>query len=197
VAELLDRYGLELGEVELGQQQCEGFGVGTGRRRFAPIDACIPSIGLFCDCRVWSEKTASGEIRYVFFGLPADVAGARFLYERVERAFMDESEAFRRTKLYAAHDSGERRRATASFQTGLADGIARKLQALRAERETVMRQTSGRDLVPLKESVIESELARLGLRFSTRGGRGRHVLRKAYAAGRTAAERFAVEDRLS
>ena len=62
VAELLDRYGLSLGEVELKEQACEGFGVDTGRRRFGPIDDCIPTVGAFCDCRVWSEKAADGQI---------------------------------------------------------------------------------------------------------------------------------------
>ena len=112
-------------------QSCEGFGVGTGRRRFGPIDGCIPAVGEFCDCRVWSEKAADGEIRYVFFGLPADVAGARYLYELVQRAFETETELFKRSALYAEHRSGDRRSATQSFQTGLAHGIARKLDELR------------------------------------------------------------------
>jgi hypothetical protein len=36
VAELLDRYGLSLGEVEMRDQACEGVGVDTGRQRRAP-----------------------------------------------------------------------------------------------------------------------------------------------------------------
>jgi hypothetical protein len=191
VAELLDRYGLSLSEVELKDQNCEGFGVGTGRRRFGPIDSCIPAVGEFCDCRVWSEKAADGEIRYVFFGLPADVAGARYLYELVQRAFATETELFKRSELYAEHRPGDRRSATQSFQTGLAHGIARKLDALRQRREETMRTATGRDLVPVKEAVIEEELAKLGLRFQTRGsGRGRYVLRDAYEAGHDAGDRF-------
>ena len=191
VAELLDRYGLSLGEVELKEQSCEGFGVGTGRRRFGPIDSCIPTVAAFCDCRVWSEQAADGEIRYVFFGLPADVAGARYLYELVERAFATETELFKRSELYAGHRSGERRSATQSFQTGLAHGIARKLDALRREREAGMRAESGRDLVPVKQAVIDEELAKLGLHFHMRDGRkGRYVLREAYEAGHEAGARF-------
>jgi Protein of unknown function (DUF2786) len=125
VAELLDRYGLSLGEVELKDQSCEGFGVDTGRRRFGPIDSCIPAVGAFCDCRVWSEKTADGEIRYVFFGLPADVAGAGYLYELVERAFATETALFKRSELYAGHHTGDRRSATQSFQTRIWQGSAR------------------------------------------------------------------------
>jgi hypothetical protein len=191
VAELLDRHGLSLSEVELKEQACEGFGVGTGRRRFGPIDSCIPAVGMFCDCRVWSEKAPDGEIRYVFFGLPADVAGACYLYELVERAFATETELFKRSELYAEHRSGDRRSATQSFQTGLAHGIARKLHELRQRREETMRTETGRDLVPVKEAVVEEELARLGLRFQTRnGGRGRYVLRDAYEAGHEAGDRF-------
>jgi hypothetical protein len=191
VAELLDRYGLSLGEVELKEQACEGFGVDTGRRRFGPIDDCIPAVGAFCDCRVWSEKAADGQIRYVFFGLPADVAGARYLYELVERAFATETDLFRRSGLYAGHRSNERRSATQSFQTGLAHGIARKLDELHRRREETMRTETGRDLVPVKEGVVEDELAKLGLRFHARGGgRGRYVLPEAYEAGQEAGERF-------
>ena len=54
-----------------------------------------------------------------------------------------------------------------------------------------MRAETGRDLVPVKEAVVEEELARLGLRFQTRnGGRGRYVLRDAYEAGHEAGDRF-------
>ena len=191
VAELLDRYGLSLSELELKEQSCEGFGVGTGRRRFGPIDSCIPAVGEFCDCRVWSEKTADGEIRYVFFGLPADVAGARYLYELVEQAFATETDLFKRSELYTQHRSGDRRSATQSFQTGLAHGIARKLDELRRQREETMRAAIGRDLVPVKEAVVEDELAKLGLRFHARGGsKGRYVLRDAYEAGHEAGDRF-------
>jgi len=191
VAELLDRYGLSLGEVELKEQACEGFGVDTGRRRFGPIDDCVPAVGAFCDCRVWSEKAADGQIRYVFFGLPADVAGARYLYELVERAFATETDLFKRSELYAGHRSHERRSATRSFQTGLAHGIARKLDELHRRREETVRTETGRDLVPVKEGVVEDELAKLGLRFHARGGgRGRYVLPEAYEAGQEAGERF-------
>jgi len=191
IAELLDRYGLSLSEVELKSQPCEGAGIETGRKRFGPIDGCIPTVGAFCDCRVWSEKTAEGEIRYVFFGLPADVAGARYLYDLVEQAFETETERFKATPLYGEHHSSERRSATTSFQTGLAYGIGTKLRSLRAERETTMRNSTGRDLVLVKESVVEDELAKLGMNFRTRSAQtGKRVLRDAYAAGQEAADRF-------
>jgi len=191
VAELLDRYGLSLSEVELKSQPCEGAGIKTGRKRFGPIDDCIPAVGRFCDCRVWSEKTAGGEIRYVFFGLPADVAGARYLYDLVEQAFETETERFKASALYAEHHPSQRRGATNSFQTGLAHGITGKLCTLHAEREATMRTSTGRDLVPIKKAVVDEELAKLGMTFEARSGqKGKRVLSAAYHAGHEAGHRF-------
>jgi hypothetical protein len=191
VAELLDRYGLSLSEVDLKGQACEGFGVDTGRKRFGPMDSCIPAVAMFCDCRAWSEKTDGGEIRYLFFGLPADVAGARYLYEMVESAFVTETERFRRGELYADHHSRQRRSATTSFQTGFADGIATKIRNLHEARQVAMVTSTGRDLVPLKAAVIDDEMEKLGLDLKARNaGRGKRVLSDAYLAGHAAGARF-------
>lgn len=191
VASLLDRYGLSLGEVRLKAQNAEGFGVDTGRRRFGPIDNCLPVVGRFCDCRVWTEQDDDGQIRYIFFGLPADTEGARYLYELIEQTFETEARQFKRSELYACHHTSERRSATHSFQTGLAQGISQKLRRLRAERETTMQAAAGRDLVVVKDEVIDQDLAKLGLNFTTRSSkRRRSVLRDAYEAGQEAGDRF-------
>ena len=192
VASLLDRYGLSLGEIKLKNQNAEGFGVDTGRRRFGPIDNCLPVVGRFCDCRVWTEQDDDGQIRYIFFGLPADTEGARYLYELIEQAFETEMQQFKRSELYMSHRTGERRSATHSFQTGLAQGIGWKLERLRAERDITMQASAGRDLVVVKDEVIDEDLAKLGLHFKTRGGRRRRsVLKDAYKAGQEAGNRFA------
>jgi len=140
---------------------------------------------------VWSEKTAAGEIRYVFFGMPADVAGARYLHDLVEQAFETETDRFKSGSLYAGHLPGQRRGATTSFQTGLAHGIAGKLCALHAAREATLRTTTGRDLVPIKKAVLDEELAKLGMTFTARSGqKPRRVLSEAYHAGQEAGDRF-------
>lgn len=86
VAELLDRHGLSLSELDMRRQTCEGAVIETGRRRRAPIDDCVATVAAFCDCRHWIETDAAGELRFIFFGLPGDVAGARCLYDMVAAA---------------------------------------------------------------------------------------------------------------
>ncbi len=191
VAELLDRHGLSLGEIELRRQTCEGFGIDTGRRRRGVFDACVPSIAAFCDCKVWGETTPAGSLRHVFFGLPADVEAARFLYDLIGVTFDTETARFKTGAVYAGSETGERRNAVNSFQTGLSQGISAKLKAMKGERDASNRASSGRDLVPLKTSVIDDELAKLGLSFHvTSRGRRKLVLADAYAAGQIAGYQF-------
>ena len=188
--ELLDRYGLSLGEMEFRAQPCEGIGIQTNRRRIAPIDECIPAIAAFFDCRVWAERAEAAPLRYIFFGLRGDVTAARYLYEMVERAFETETDGFRASDIYFQM-VGERRSATNSFQTGLARGISGKLHAMRAAREAVIRSASGRDLVPAKAAIVDEEMEKLGLSLSSRAlGRGKRVLTDAFAAGEAAGQRF-------
>ncbi|MDD2878647.1 MAG: DUF2786 domain-containing protein [Acidiphilium sp.] len=192
VAELLDRYGLSLSELEFQAQPCEGIGIQTDRRRMGPIDDCIPGIAAFFECRVWAERPHNAGFRYIFFGLRADVNAAQYLYELVERAFATETDGFRRSDLYRKME-GDRRSATNSFQYGLSRGITAKLRSLRATRDAVNRSASGRDLVPVKAAVVEDELAKLGLNLKTRtASRGKRVLSDAYAAGQEAGERFEI-----
>ncbi len=189
IAELLDRYGLSLGEVEMRDQACEGVGVDTGRRRRAPLDECVPAIAMFCDCKVWIETTVSGAIRYVFFGLPADVEAAHYLYDLIVATFATETARFKNEDSTIA--SGTRRISTRSFQIGLAHGIRDKLRSMKAERDAANRLSTGRDLVPIKASVVEDELEKLGLSFHAKGqARKRRIAPDAYHAGREAGQKF-------
>jgi hypothetical protein len=189
-AELLDRYGLSLGELDFRAQPCDGIGIQTNRRRFGPIDICIPGIAAFFDCRVWVERAPGSALRYVFFGLRGDVAAAQYLYDMVERAFQTETDAFQASELYARM-AGARRSATNSFQIGLGRGICHKLATMQAARAASQHSASGRDLVPVKAAMVDDELAKLGLDLHRREvGRGRRVLADAFSAGETAGQRF-------
>ncbi len=191
VAELLDRYGLSLSELDLRKQTCEGIGVETGRKRRGPIDDCIGTIALFFDCRVWGETDAEGMLRYVFFGMPADVQAAVYLHDLVTAAFTTETTTFQAGPIYARTASGDRRNATTSFQAGMARGINAKLMSLRDERgRAAAPNGTGRALVPVKEAIIDEELRRLGLNLRRRTGGRRHVQKEAYSAGQEAGAKF-------
>jgi hypothetical protein len=190
VAELLDRYGLNLSELDLRKQSCEGIGIETDRKRRGPIDDCMGTIAAFFDCRVWAEIAEDGTLRYIFFGLPADVQASVYLHDLIALAFVSETAAFQGGDFYRSADSGHRRSATNSFQLGLARGINQKLQTLRQARDVASTGSTGRALVPVKDSMIDDEMERLGLTFHRRSTARRRVLPTAYNAGKEAGERF-------
>ena len=187
VAELLDRYGLSLSELDLRGQSCKGSAVETERKRAVPIDDCVPATAAFFDCRVWGENEGAGRLRYVFFGLPADVAAARYLYDLVDQAFTRETALFKSGETYVAMPSNLRRTATNSFQIGLGRGIIVNFHDLRTRREVALRGSSGRDLVVLKADIVDAEMSELGLSLRTRSrSGGRRLLKDAFDQGHAA-----------
>ncbi len=191
MAELLDRYGLSLSDVELKRQKCDSVGIETIRRRSGPIDQTIGAIAAFFDCRCWSEKTEIETLRHVFFGLPGDVEAAQYLYELIEMTFETETSAFQKGEFYHKLHSSQRRQGTSSFQLGLSRGIMRKLDTLKREREAALHRSSGRDLMLVKASVVDEELEKLGMKFTSKPiGGTKYVLTDAYEAGKEAGERF-------
>ena len=190
VAELLDRYGLNLSELDLRKQSCEGIGIETDRKRRGPIDDCMGTIAAFFDCRVWAETADDATLRYVFFGLPADVQAAVYLHDLIALAFVSETAKFQGGDFYRSAESAHRRSATNSFQLGLARGINEKLQTLRQARDVASAGSSGRALVPIKDSMIDHEMERLGLTFHRKAPSRKRVLPGAYHAGKAAGERF-------
>jgi hypothetical protein len=198
VAELLDRYDLTLDEISVRKAACEAVGVDTGRRRRAPVDSCNQPLADFCDCRVWSEQTESGVLRYFFFGLKADVEAARLLYDLIDAAFETETAVFRDAEIYQALRGGDRRTALNSFHIGLANGISAKLRRLKNARRTPTPKTTGFDLVAAKHFVVDEEIEKLGLNFTTRTGSSRRMVHgAAYEAGRAAGHLFEPEAALT
>jgi hypothetical protein len=190
VAELLDRYGLNLSELDLRKQSCEGIGVQTGRKRRGPIDDCMGTIAAFFDCRVWCETGEDDRLNYVFFGLPGDVQAAVYLHDLIALAFASETATFQAGKFYGSLESGQRRSATNSFQVGLAHGIIKKLNNSRQARAAAAEGSAGRALVPVKRAVIEEEMERMGLTLRRVNAARRTIIPDAFNTGRKAGEKF-------
>ena len=192
VADLLDRHDLSLTDIETRDEQCERVAFVASRKKRIPLEGCIGAITAFCDCRAWREKTAMGELRYVFFGLPADATAALYLTELVDAAVRAELGRYKTSPEYLRFKHNERHMANASFALGMVDSIASKLLALKAARDEHNR-SSGRDLVIIKASVVEAELAKLGVQLRPIDGTSRMVSSIAYEAGGAAGGSFVVQ----
>ncbi len=189
VAELLDRHGLTLTELDIKAQPCQQVTLDTGRSRIGPFDECAPAVAAFFDCRFWFGKDAEGRLRHVFFGLPVDVEAAVYLIGLIAHVFETEANRFRAGPEYMRGRGGRRRALHTSFVFGLSQGIQTKLAAMRAAREGAF-AGDGRALVLVKAGVVETEMEKLGMRFRTRQSPTRRVVPNAFDAGHEAGERF-------
>ncbi|UFZ01888.1 DUF2786 domain-containing protein [Bradyrhizobium ontarionense] len=196
VAELLDRHDLSLSDVELREAPCDRKVYETHRKKRIPLDDCIGAIAHFCDCRVWREKTAAGEHRYVFFGLGADIEVAHYLAELIDNAVRAELGRFKTSADYGRFRHQERHLANASFALGMVASIADRLVAIKAGRDQV-NETTGRGLVVLKTSVVDAEFAKLDLKLRSQRSTSRMVSTTAYEAGGAAGATLAINPGLS
>jgi hypothetical protein len=182
VAELLDRHDLSLSDVELRTAPCERLVYETYRKKRVPLDDCIGAIAQFCDCRVWREKNAEGESRYVFFGLRSDIEVAHYLAELIDGAVRAELGRFKTSVEYLRFRHQQRHLANASFALGMVASIADRLVAIKAGRDAV-NESTGRGLVVLKTAVVDAEFAKLDLKLRTQRSTSRMVSMAAYDAG--------------
>ena len=182
---MLDRYELSLTDVEVREAPCERRAYETRNRKRIPLDDCIGAIAGFCDCRVWREKDAVKQVRYVFFGLRADIEVAHYLTELIDSAVRTELGRYKTSAEYRQFRHQERHLANASFALGMVASIADKLMAMKAARDRVKAST-GRGLVVLKAAVVDTEFDKLDLKLHSVDRPSRMVSPDAYDAGEAA-----------
>ncbi|WP_395709724.1 DUF2786 domain-containing protein [Reyranella sp.] len=195
VAELLGRYELSLADVDVRRSSCEQLAYEAERNKRVPLDECVGAVAEFCGCRVWREKHRSG-VRWVFFGLRADIEAAHCLTEVIDNAVRTELGRYKTTPPYRAFRHQERHLANVSFTLGMIASIADKLMAMKAAREQGCRGT-GCAVVVLKRSVVDTEIERLGLALRMVPSARRLVSPLAYEAGEEAGGTLAIDARRS
>jgi hypothetical protein len=188
-------------EIEARESRCVQAEVPLGGRRRRPIDACVPAIARFCDCKVWLARaprhdpdakdfdwTQPGS-RYVFFGFETDTALAVYLFAVIDRAIAVETAAFRRNnpQLRAVR----LRRAAASFQHGVAARVSARLKSMHAAREASVRaqRPAGTALILAKHSVVEDAFRATDVRLVSMTAIGQRNVAAAFREGWAAGER--------
>jgi hypothetical protein len=137
VGRLLERYALSMDEIEVRTARCVQAEVPMGGQRRRPIDACVPAIARFCDCKVWLTRAARPGGRYVFFGFETDTTLATYLFTVIDRAILTEAATFKQAN--PSLRAVRLRRASASFQHGVAARVAERLDAMHQQRQASVR----------------------------------------------------------
>ncbi len=165
VGRLLERYAISMEEIELRESRCVQVQIPIGGKKRRPIDGCVTAIARFCDCKVWLTRDPAG-LGYVFFGFETDTGLARYLFTIIDGAIQTELAAFRR-RVGMSLVGTEFRRASESFQHGMAARIAERLDSMHQARESsVSRQrATGTALIVAKHRLVEDALAESEVRL--------------------------------
>jgi hypothetical protein len=184
---LLERYALTMSEIDVRQEPCVQVEVPLGGTRRRPIDACVPAIARFCDCKVWLARDPV-QSNYIFFGFETDAGLAAYLFSVIDRAI--------RTELARFRDSGTTlggtalRRAIGSFQHGMAARVAERLEAMHEQRESAVaaQRPTGTALTIVRHQVVEDAFRATKVRLQSMPGLTQRR-NAAFHAGRAAGER--------
>lgn len=198
VGRLLERYALSMDEIEIRSSRCVQREVALGGKRRRPIDACVPAIARFCDCKVWlahatedHDPAAGGPPpgkRYVFFGFETDAELATYLFAVIDRAVASETASFK--KAHPRLRAVRLRQGAVSFQHGLVARVAGRLDAMHDEREASVstQRSTGTALILAKHRVVDDAFRETEVRLVSMSAVGARVDGNAYREGWAAGE---------
>jgi hypothetical protein len=202
VGRLLERYALSMDEIEVREARCVQAEVPMGGQRRRPIDACVPAIARFCDCKVWLTRGARPKSdydndfdwtqpggRYVFFGFETDTALATYLFTVIDRAIVTEAATFKVAN--PALRAVRLRRASASFQHGVAARVSARLDAMHDDREASVRaqRSTGTALILARHRVVEDAFRETDVRLVSMNSIGQRRIASAFREGWRAGNR--------
>jgi Protein of unknown function (DUF2786) len=155
--ELMDRYQVDLSEAELEE---DGFArsraEGPKSRKLDVQDLIGWDIADYCEVKSWKQcSDYRGRWRFVFFGLRSDVKFANWLLKGLEAFIWQKADEYGGSYF-------EKR----NFAMGCAERITERLRAeVEARKQKHVTMSSGRDLVVVKQAIVQREFDKLGMRF--------------------------------
>jgi hypothetical protein len=191
VSRLLNKYELNLTDIELKDSKTAHETIDTRLKTTIPMDNVVVAIAKLLDCKVWvvSGEGSFGGRMYHFLGLEHDVVVAKYIYSICDRAIVFSWEDHKRHIGFTALPQNQKGKIKDEFQIGMAHRLAGRLSEMKRHQQAENIASTGRDLVVVKGAIVEEEFNKLGLNLRSTG-RGKQVRgSEHYAAGRAAGDR--------
>jgi uncharacterized protein DUF2786 len=191
-AELLERYGLSLAELKTAAPDhlCDSDSVNCGRRHTHEAQFLAPNLGEFTKTKIWLSRTGT-EVRLTFFGLKADVQIASYLFTVFRTAMETEWAIY-----WASHKQEHRshgKTVRKSFLMGMIKRLNARLRALIEAAKSGPAFSESRQIIVLKEQIVEKAFRDLNLRLEqSRRPTRVYFDSRAYAAGQLAGEKVSI-----
>src|SRR5665811_789944 len=153
--ELMDKYQLNMTDLELEEEGCEKAQTSKYKGGFNVQSRLALAIEQFCDVKCWS-----GRGTMIYYGLRSDTDFATWLTVALESFVWAQADAYQHQKRlnFEFTDWADRR----SFVQGCTYRISERLEAAAAARKQ-NQAGSGRSLVVAKGAIVEREFKKLGI----------------------------------
>lgn len=189
--ELMMAHAIEQGELGIRAEKCE---IASIARR-DKLDGLLFALAAWCGCKTYYN---TGRNLVYFFGMPADLQIAQYMYGYLSAVLDAEAAEYRKTEAYAEL----RQRGISgisigsTFRLGLVARLAERLRDMtktQAAQEQAATGNTGTALVVVKNQVVNDQyatyLASQGIRLRTAKSRATSLSsRDAYNAGRAAGD---------
>ncbi len=185
-AKLISEHDLSMTDIELGDATCSQTSIDTGRKTSHEISFCVRAIAFFTDTMAWKGQGESGTVHTYFFGREIDTDCAKYLYGVIKTAMETEHAAFKFDSFLYERDTG--RRSGHAFLLGMAKRVSERLREMKKAQNDANIASTGRDLIVVKQALVLSEFAKLGIRLGS-GSHSTHGDEAAYGAGHAAGNR--------
>jgi hypothetical protein len=171
VAELMDKFGFEMADLEEREEIVEG-NYESIKSAIGPVVYVATAIANFCDVKVW--KTTSNvlnnkgsvvrKVSIKYFGRVSDVELAHYMTDIIARA-MNNSEKAWAKQIRKTGGAVEFRNCT-QFQRGMAARISTRLVTMKEERNhTVHGNNTGYSLVLVKNAEVDEAYNALSIKL--------------------------------
>lgn len=194
VTRLMNKYQLDLSDIELRDSKCTKGKMDTRQKSPTAIRSVVTSIGYMCDVKVWENPDGGsfGGRAYCFFGLEHDVIVAEYLYRICDRAIIFGWEDHKLAINFGNLPYARKSKAKDEFQYGMAHRLAERLRSMKKTQKAENLQSTGRDLVVVKDAIVKEEWEKLGINLSKAKASKTVKASEDYHAGRAAGDRVSL-----
>ena len=184
VRQLLTEYNISMSQVDLDESTCEEMLLPMNNSN--STKRCVHAVTTFTDVKAWIRVERAGSVLHLF-GLPSDVQVCEWLLKVVLNAMEAEKRRFvvsnRRRGNPVGHEGSN------SFKLGFSLRIQDRLKAMKFASTQEVKTASGRDLMVVKNAVVQAQFNKLGLRLRSSGYRATVRDRDSFEKGKEAGDR--------
>jgi|SRR6516164_2032645 hypothetical protein len=167
VGRLLQRYNLTMNELDVRDSTYKTIYIDIERAHRHPIDDVTLALARLLGVKTWFHRRHRTSA-YAFFGQVQDLEFIEYLFNVCLRALDTDTERFKNSKVYQNPRGHHRRTLSVSFQRGMAERIAERIDEIHQQNDAqYAAQHTGRSLVVLKKELVEEAFEKEGIQLRT------------------------------